>query len=194
MQELVSWYNQAINKEPWSVAVACEFVFRFLAIHPFQDGNGRLGRALFLMALLQSPYNKLAHVVYYLAIDRYIERHKEEYYIILNQCSDGKFTIHSKEYKLEYFLRYMIKVLLGSLADIDFYIKRVDSLRTLSESALKVLECFKELPEVRIKPKDIQKKTGLPIRTVSNSLLTLLTAQFIQRQGQGSATYYQLVF
>lgn len=194
MRELIDWYNDALLKEPWTVAVACEFVFRFLAIHPFQDGNGRLGRALFLMSLLQAPSKKLANVVYCLAIDRHIERHKEEYYIVLNQCSDGKFSIDPKAYKIEYFLRYMIKVLSGSLNDIDFYIARVASFKDLSESNLKVLDCFKELPEIRIKPKAIQDNTGLPTRTVANALTNLTKMQFIQRRGRGSATYYQLVF
>jgi Fic family protein len=194
MRDLVAWYNEAIHKEPWAVAVACEFVFRFLAIHPFQDGNGRLGRALFLMSLLQSPYEKLASVVYCLAIDRHIERHKEEYYIVLNQCSDGRFAINPAEYKIEHFLRYMIKVLQGSLKDIDFYLKRVEAFQKLSESTLKVLQCFRELPEIRIKPKSIKENTGLPTRTVANALSNLLQAQFVQRRGRGSATYYQLVF
>jgi Fic family protein len=194
MHDLVAWYNKAILNEPWSVAVACEFVFRFLAIHPFQDGNGRLGRALFLMVLLQSPYKKLSDVVYCLAIDRHIEQHKEEYYIVLNRCSDGKFAVDAREYKTEYFLRYMIKVLQGALGDIDFYIKRVEAFKKLSESTMKVLDCFKDLPEIRIKPKSIQKNTGLPVRTVANALSTLLAAEFIQRNGQGSATYYQLIF
>jgi len=44
MKELIDWYNKTIQEEPWPIAVAVEFVFRFLAIHPFQDGNGRLGR------------------------------------------------------------------------------------------------------------------------------------------------------
>lgn len=194
MRDLVEWYNKAISSEPWSVAIACEFVFRFLAIHPFQDGNGRLGRALFLMSLLQSPYKKLADTVYCLAIDRHIERHKEEYYIVLNQCSDGKFALDAREYKIEYFLRYMVKILRGALGDIDFYIKRVEAFKKLSESALKVLDGFKDLPEIRIKPKNIQANTGLPVRTVANALSTLLAAEFIQRKGQGSGTYYQLVF
>jgi Fic family protein len=194
MRELITWYNKTISNEPWPVAVACEFVFRFLAIHPFQDGNGRLGRALFLMSLLQSNQEKLANVVYFLAIDRHIEKHKEEYYIVLNQCSGGKFAINPKEYKIEYFLRYMIKVIHGALGDIDFYIQRLASYKKLSESALKVLESFKEQSEIRIKLKNIQKITGLPSRTVSNALATLLTTNFIQRYGQGSATYYQLVF
>ena len=47
MSDLVAWYNSTYQLEPQSIAVACEFVYRFLAIHPFQDGNGRLGRVYF---------------------------------------------------------------------------------------------------------------------------------------------------
>ncbi|MEA1900304.1 MAG: Fic family protein [Thermodesulfobacteriota bacterium] len=52
MAELINWYNTAIQDYPWPILVATEFVFRFLAIHPFQDGNGRLGRALFILAFI----------------------------------------------------------------------------------------------------------------------------------------------
>jgi Fic family protein len=120
MRDLVVWYNKAIDSEPWPIAVACEFVYRFLAIHPFQDGNGRLGRALFLMSLLHCSKNSLANVVYYMSIDRHIEQHKEEYYIVLNQCSNGKYSNDPGKYKMEYFLKYMLKILNGSLADVDF--------------------------------------------------------------------------
>lgn len=67
MQNLVDWYNTAYTKEPWTVALACEFTYRFLAIHPFQDGNGRLGRGLFLLVLLQSPEITISNVAPYLA-------------------------------------------------------------------------------------------------------------------------------
>ena len=194
MKELLEWYNKALNEEPWPVAVATELTYRFLAIHPFQDGNGRLGRALFLMSLLQAPSEKLANVIFHIAVDRHIERHKEEYYIVLNQCSDGKFSIDPTQYKMEYFLKYMIKILDGALGDVDFYIARVQAYQKLSESALKVLNCFRDLPENRIKPKRIREETGLPPRTVTNSLETLLKGEFIQRYAQGSATYYQILF
>ena len=91
MKELIQWYNTAIQTEPWPIAVATEFVYRFLAIHPFQDGNGRLGRALMLMSLLHCPDKKLSSVIYYLAVDRHIEKHREEYYLVLNQCSRGEY-------------------------------------------------------------------------------------------------------
>jgi Fic family protein len=40
MRDLIVWYNHAVAEHPWPLLVATEFVFRFLAIHPFQDGNG----------------------------------------------------------------------------------------------------------------------------------------------------------
>ncbi len=194
MKELVDWYNVAIKDEPWPVAVASEFVYRFLSIHPFQDGNGRLGRALFLMSLLHCSNEKLAKVVYYLAVDRHIERHKEEYYIVLNQCSDGKYRADPKEYKIEFFLKYMIKVLIGAMDDIDFYAARAKAYKKLPESAIAVLNCFREKAETKIKTKVIVEITGLPKRTVTSSLKILTDRKFIARYGQGAATYYQLIF
>lgn len=194
MKELVEWYNQAIKEEPWPLAVACEFVYRFLAIHPFQDGNGRLGRALLLMSLLHCQNEKMNEVIYYLAIDRHIERHKEEYYIVLNQCSQGIYKNNPSEYKIELFLKYMIKILFGALDDIAFYAKRVQDYKKLSPSAITILACFKEKAEEQLKTKNILETTGLPKRTITASLKTLTEKNFIARYGQGAATYYQLIF
>jgi len=71
MAGLVNWYNLNIRENPWSLLVATEFVFRFLAIHPFQDGNGRLGRALFILTLLQSGDKYLKGITPYIAMDRH---------------------------------------------------------------------------------------------------------------------------
>lgn len=194
MQTLIEWYNQARLSEPWSFAVACEFVYRFLAIHPFQDGNGRLGRALFLMALLQSPAEKLSELAYYVALDRHIERHKEEYYIVLNQCSQGQYQADPTQYKIEFFLKYMIKVFSGALPDIRFYAARAQAHKKLPEAALAVWACFKDKAEQRLTPKAIVRETDLPQRTVTASLKTLVDQGFIARYGQGAGTYYQLIF
>lgn len=194
MKDLIVWYNESIQEEPWPIAVAVEFVYRFLAIHPFQDGNGRLGRAFFLMSLLQSPNEKLSEVVYYLAIDRHIERHKEEYYIVLNQCSDGGYRTDPTQYKINFFLKYMIKVLEGAMSDIDFYAARAKAYKKLSASAVTVLMCFKDKAEEKIKTKDILEATDLPKRTITTSLKTLADSGFIARYGQGAATHYQLIF
>ncbi len=56
MRDLISWYNAAIREYPWPLLVATEFVFRFLAIHPFRDGNGRVSRLLWLLQSYQIGY------------------------------------------------------------------------------------------------------------------------------------------
>jgi len=194
MTDLIAWYNKALLYEPWSLAVACEFIFRFLAIHPFQDGNGRLGRGLFLLTLLQSREEIITYLVPYLAIDRHIESHKAEYYLTLNRCSEGKFSPDPQTYKIEYFLNFMIKIMEESLTDIDIYLRRYESVQNLSEASLKVLEAFKEHPELRLSTKILVKETQLPRRTINYGLLSLLEADLIQRYGQGAGVRYQLKF
>ena len=53
----------------------------FLEIHPFQDGNGRLSRALPTLLLIQAGH---AHVPYS-SLESVIEVNKEAYYLALRQ-------------------------------------------------------------------------------------------------------------
>lgn len=194
MEELLVWYNKSRKEEPFSVAWATEFVFRFLAIHPFQDGNGRLGRALFLVAMIQSDNEPLATLAPFLAFDREIEKRRAEYYKVLNQCSDGVYRHDPAEYKIEYFLRFMIKVLMASLENIDACLKRHHEIEGLSPAATDVLKCFKEHPEILLQVSRIVEETELPRRTVGNALSSLNALEIIQRKGKGPGTRYRLVF
>jgi Fic family protein len=194
MADLVNWYNLNIRENPWPLLVATEFVFRFLAIHPFQDGNGRLGRALFILTLLQSGDKYLKEITPYIAIDRHIEQNRSLYYTTLHQCSVGKFHDDPQKYNLEPLAWFFLKILRSSLADIEVYRNRYDQLQKLSESGLAVLNCFKSSPEKRLKISDIVKDTGIPRRTVQYALQTLTKKGFIQKLGQGAGTRYQLIF
>ena len=194
MRELVDWYNETIDTYHWPILVAVEFTFRFLAIHPFQDGNGRLGRALFLLILLQSGDKYLEEIASYIAIDRKIEQNKSQYYTVLHQCSDGKFRPDAKLYKFDIVVLFFLKVFESAIADIDIYRKKYENLRLLSESAVKVLECFKSNPEKKLKVADIEKTTELPRRTIQFALKTLTEKTFLQRLGKGAGSRYQLLF
>jgi DNA-binding IclR family transcriptional regulator len=88
----------------------------------------------------------------------------------------------------------MIKVLSSSLDSIDVYRKKYESMKKLSDTAQRILKCFKKNPEIRLNTKRIAEETNLPPRTVKYSLSTLLTLNLIQQYGQGSATKYQLTF
>jgi Fic family protein len=194
MSELVSWYNASIHEHPWPLLVATEFVFRFLAIHPFKDGNERLGRALFILAILHSEDRYLSGITPYLAIDRHIEQNTSLYYTVLHQCSGGKFVADPKKYHYEPLAWFLAKIFESSITDIDFYRQRYKALQKLSISALSVLDSFKSSPEKRLKVADMEKETGLPRRTIQYALKTLTDQNFLQLLGRGAASRYQLVF
>ena len=59
---------------------------QFELIHPFKDGNGRIGRILIPLFLYQKK--KLSHPVFYLSA--YLEAHREEYYYRLQNISEHK--------------------------------------------------------------------------------------------------------
>ena len=194
MRELVDWYNKTIDTYHWPILVAIEFTFRFLAIHPFQDGNGRLGRDLFLLILLQSGDKYLEEIASYIAIDRKIEQNKSQYYTVLHQCSDGKFRPDAELYKFDIVVFFFLKVFEAAIADIDIYRKKYENLQLLSESAVKVLECFKSNPGKKLKVADIEKTTELPRRTIQFALKTLTEKTFLQRLGKAAGSRYQLTF
>jgi Fic family protein len=75
MTELVAWLNQARElRRLHPLLIVAVFIVVFLAIHPFQDGNGRLSRVLTTLLLLQAGY---AYVPYS-SLESVIENSKRE--------------------------------------------------------------------------------------------------------------------
>ena len=61
------------------------FVFDFLCVHPFRDGNGRVSRLLTTLLLQQHGFI----VGRFLSLERVVEESKEDYYRVLGTCSRG---------------------------------------------------------------------------------------------------------
>jgi len=61
------------------------FIFDFLCIHPFRDGNGRVSRLLTTLMLESEGYI----VPRFISLERLIEESREDYYRILFECSEG---------------------------------------------------------------------------------------------------------
>ena len=194
MRDLIVWHNETLPSHPWTIAAATEFVFRFLAMHPFQDGNGRLGRGLFCLSLLQSPDESLRVMTPFLPIDRHIEKQREDYYITLRRCSGGKFNPDPAAYEYDHSLGFMLKTIFRSLDDFEFYRERYRALQELPPAAAVVLDCFKERPEIRLQRRIIIDDTALPRTTVTDALRILKERGFIQRLGRGAGIRYQLIF
>ncbi|MFC1478824.1 Fic family protein [Candidatus Margulisiibacteriota bacterium] len=194
MADLVKWFNETVQNETWVMSVAVELVFRFLAIHPFQDGNGRLSRLLFQLVLMNSEDEYLAGVIPYIALDRNIEQTRAEYYLVLRKCSGGIFHSDPKKYKYGYLLNYMLNMFAKSMANIVHYAEKYDRCKALTETDLKVLGCFKEEPERNLQTKELVESLSIPRRTAIYSLNKLVKGQFLQTTGKGPSLKYKLTF
>jgi Fic family protein len=102
MEELHTGFADALsagNHHPL-LLIGC-YVFDFLAIHPFRDGNGRIGRLLTLLALYQSGYE----VGRFISLERLINESKETYYDALEAAEhDWHDDAHDIKPWLSYFL------------------------------------------------------------------------------------------
>jgi Fic family protein len=80
MERLVAEFDAAWDSGRWHpLVLIADFVLWFLAIHPFQDGNGRLARALTTLLLLKAGYDYAP----YASLERIVEDNKREYYTAL---------------------------------------------------------------------------------------------------------------
>lgn len=99
MQKLVEWYREEHEKrETHPVLLAAEFHYRFVRIHPFDDGNGRMARLLMNLILMQ--YGLPPAVI---QSDR---EHKEQYYRVLQAADVGD---------IEPFIEYVAREVARSL-------------------------------------------------------------------------------
>jgi Fic family protein len=106
MKDLVDWTNtQMARKELHPLLVVAVFVVVFLHIHPFQDGNGRLSRALTTLLLLKLGYS----YVPFSSFERVIEENKEAYYLALRrgQAELEKSDVGAKSGLFDWFLFFL---------------------------------------------------------------------------------------
>ncbi len=89
MQSLIDWTNEQINdKKLHPILITAIFVYEFLSIHPYQDGNGRLSRLLTTLLLLKQDYNFVAYV----SFEHIIEARKDMYYRVLMETQKHRYT------------------------------------------------------------------------------------------------------
>ncbi|MBN1662335.1 MAG: Fic family protein [Deltaproteobacteria bacterium] len=84
MQNFFNWWHESQGKTEGMIRAAAAH-FRFVVIHPFDDGNGRIARALTDMALAQNDRQPIR----YYSLSSQIMAEREDYYKILADVSRG---------------------------------------------------------------------------------------------------------
>lgn len=115
MDELITWINTDVSEDV--VVKAGVAHLWFLTVHPFDDGNGRIARALTEMLLTRADRSPRR----FYSMARHILRHRDEYYRALEHAQKG--TSDVTEW-LVWFLRALITSMEESIEAIRRALER----------------------------------------------------------------------
>lgn len=187
VQESVAWYRWAEEtrfKHP--LIRIGNFIFEYLAIHPFQDGNGRTSRLLTNMLLLQQGYAFSALVSH----EKLIEARKADYYLALNRTQSSWKTEREDIYP---WLSYFLSIVQAQANSALALIERDTIEDLLSEKQLALWQWAQARNEPTFSRKDAIDALGFPPRTVEAIIRKLLGLKRIDRIGEGRSTRYRMV-
>jgi Fic family protein len=186
MQELVAWFNQTVELGRLHPLLAIGvFVVVFLAIHPFQDGNGRLSRILTTLLLLRSGYV----YVPYSSLESVIEHSKENYYLALRQTQG---TIRADSPNWQPWLTYFLRALRQHMRRLKTRIEQEKLiLSNLPELSTKILDVARQRGRVTIG--DMITLTGISRNTLKQHFRSLVQNGHLVMHGTaGPGVWYGL--
>jgi Fic family protein len=183
MAELVAWTRSTlIEKTLHPLLAIAVFTVVFLEIHPFQDGTGRLSRALTTLLLLRSGY---AYVPYS-SLESIIEHSKEGYYLALRQTQK---TIRTATPNWQPWTVYFLRALQQQKRRLEKKIERERIvMRALPALSLQIIDAIKERGRITIG--EIVNLTGANRNTVKKHLASLVEARHVSQHGTGKGTWY----
>lgn len=179
MRNLVEWYKTDTEAHP--LVRAATFVYDFLSIHPFQDGNGRLSRLLATLLLLKLGYSWIEYV----SFEHEIENRKTEYYRVLMNCQwqrPGE-DIHD-----------WVLFFLDCLANIQgLLMKKLDTQNVASRMSPRERKIYQFIDNhPGAKSGEIAEKLGIPLPTVKRLLSDMVASKLLQKHGTGAGTNYSI--
>lgn len=142
MSNFIAWYNASQSSESVLGRASIAHIY-FESIHPFEDGNGRIGRVLVEKALSQGVGKPVL-----LAVSRTLEKHRKRYYAELEKSNK---TLDMREWGV-FFSEMIVQAQEDSMKLLHFLIQKGKMLASLSgklnERQEKVLlKMFAEGPE-----------------------------------------------
>lgn len=186
MRELVEWTRDAFtDKQLHPLLIIGIFIVRFLAIHPFQDGNGRLSRVVTTLLLLKSGYT----YVPYSSLETVIEDNKEGYYLALRRTQKG---LDADNPDWNPWLVFFLHSIKRQKDRLEIKLEREKIMRSsLPELSVSILELAKE--HGRITTGEIENYTGASRSTIKTRINELIELKKLARNGKGRSTWYSLI-
>ena len=194
MNQFIDWFNRTApeGKTPLPMLIRAGIAhFHFVTIHPFEDGNGRIGRALVTKVLSQSNKNPVLT-----AVSCTINQDKTQYYKSLNtQNKSNEITPY-----LTYFSETVLKSQRTTVEKLNFLIAKTKFLDAhkgnINDRQTKaILRIFREGPKGfagGLSAKNYIAITKAPKATATRDLTDLSEKGILIKTGKLKSTRYEL--
>ena len=184
MADLVDWYNKAEKEGKLSpVELAALFHYRYIRIHPFEDGNGRIARLMVNFILTRHNYPMIV----------VRSRKKSEYLEALHQAdievgplpSDGA---HAEIKNIRPFLKYFYDLVATEVYnDVLFLSEKNENVWWYDGERIvfrtpnytKILNAMRTEPTLKLA--DMREITGISIAAIQKLLDQLIKKKYVER-------------
>ena len=192
MADLVDWYNEAERSGKYTpVELAALFHYRYIRIHPFEDGNGRIARLMVNYILARHGWPMI--VVRNRDKYQYLEAlHKSDLKVGKEPSVGANAKLNQITSFLKYFnktiskeIQYNIDFIKEQSPDVWWYDGQKITFRSKSTNIM--LQLMLENPEVTIE--DLAKKSGIVTSAVKKQLQSMTEKGYIQRSGNDRSWY-----
>jgi Fic family protein len=184
MEALSAWYaSRTRGGEFHPILVAAGYLLEFLAIRPFTDGNGRLGRLLTNLLLLRCGHSYLP----YGSLEKAIARNWAEYYLALRKSQASR---NLPRPDISPWLLAFLDALCDQQRMVRDAMSRLPGEGKLSRNQAAVLAIAARRGEVTNRM--AVSELGLPRETAKQTLNRLTALGALRRTGGGRATRYRL--
>lgn len=185
MDKLVKLYVRALDEAKTDpLLLIASFVLDFECIHPFTDGNGRIGRLLTLLLLYQCGYEAGR----YIGLERIVEESKETYYEALLASSHGW---HDAQHDLRPWWEYFLGTLTAAYKEFE---SRVGTLTTAKGAKREMVRNAIERLPARFKFADVQRACpGVSYPTLKRALADLKSEGRLRCLGKGRDAHWERI-
>ena len=170
MKELLSWVKKT---KVHPLISSCVFHYEFEFIHPFADGNGRMGRMWQTLLLMQwKP------IFAWIPVETIVKKHQQEYYSSIAQSDKaGNSTI---------FITFMLKCILNSLQEIE-----ESNRKSNQKSNQKLLDAVSKNPNITIR--ELQDFLGMSESGVKKIIRKYREAGMLVRVGGAKGGHWKII-
>ena len=184
MAELVEWFNTEWEKRDFhSLLVIAIFLIHFLAIHPFQDGNGRLSRILTTLLLLKSGYSYAP----YSSLERVIEDNKDQYYLSLRKAQS---TLQTDNSTINAWILLFLASLNKQISVLESKIETEKLMTQLPPLSQDIIQIARQHGKITVR--EACRITGANRNTIKAHIKELVKTGGLEMAGRGKGAWYKL--